>query len=255
MKNFLYRQGFVLFIVVFFVRSLFGGAAVKGIQAINPELTIQKDLGWVVMLVYAAVAYLLVKWVKVDKEIGLVKPESKKEWYAWAPAYAIPLTLVLFLGFHSSWSHVPFLMIAAIGVAVNEEILFRGILLRALLPFGTAIAIIIPSVLFGASHLGNIIAGGDVTFALFQFIWTTLAGMSFAALRLLGKSLWPSIVYHIVMDGTEYAVTGEFGVHSMHLTPTILTVAVLITAALLIYSVILLMKNKTHVTLGPAKAL
>lgn len=199
---------------------------VKGIQIINPGLSVQKDLGWLVMLLYAACAFLAVKWVRIDKEIGLIKPAAK-EWFVWLPVLVIPLTLGLHLGFHTTWGHVPLLMIAALGVAINEEILFRGILLRAMLPFGKAVAIIVPSLLFGASHLGNIFIGGDVTFALFQFAWTFIAGMALTAMRLQNKSLLPAIGFHFILDAVEYAATGEYGVHSTQFSLGWLTIFVL----------------------------
>lgn len=249
MREFLYRQSIVFFIVVVFVRGIIGMLAVKGVQLVNPDLTIQKDLGWLVMLVYALIAYLAVKWVRMDKEIGLVLPADKKEWMVWLPALILPVALAFYLGFNSTLGHVPLLLIAAAGVAVNEEILFRGILLRSMLPFGKAFAIIIPSLLFGAAHLGNIFVGGDVTYGLFQFSWTFIAGMALNAMRLQSKSLLPAIVFHFILDAVEYAATGEYGVHNLHFSYTWLTIFVLLNLAFLVYALITLKKTTTIVTM------
>jgi uncharacterized protein len=246
MRSFLYRHALVLFLVVMFGRGILGMLTVKGMQLFNPELTVQKDLGWLVMLLYAVCAYLAVKWVRIDKEIGLIKPDSSKEWFVWLPVLIIPATLGFYLGFHSPWSHVPLLLIAALGVAVNEEILFRGILLRAMFPFGKAVAIIIPSLLFGVSHLGNIFIGGDVTFALFQFAWTFIGGMAITAMRLQSKSLLPAIGFHFILDAVEYAATGEYGVHSIQYSLGWLSIFVLLNLAFLVYALFgLKMKNKS----------
>ena len=139
MKKFLYSHGLVLFLLVMFGRGLLGMLAVNGVHLFNPPLTVEKDLSWLIMLIYATCAILAVKWVKIEREIGLTMPTSSKDWYVWIPVLIIPLTLAFYLGNHSSWGHIPFLLIAAVGVAVNEEILFRGILLRAILPFGKAV--------------------------------------------------------------------------------------------------------------------
>lgn len=243
MRNFLYRHSLVLFLVVMFGRGILGMLTVKGIQIINPDLSVQEDLGWLLMLLYAVCAIVAVKWVGIDKEIGLTWPTSAKEWTVWLPTLAIPLTIGLHLGFHSTWSHVPFLMIAALGVAINEEILFRGILLRALLPFGSAVAIIVPSFLFGASHLGNILVGGDVTYGLFQFAWTFIAGMALTAMRMQNKSLLPAIMFHIILDGVEYAATGEYGVHSIHFSLLWLSIFVLLNLAFLVYALVIFNKK------------
>jgi uncharacterized protein len=258
MKNFLYRHGLVLFLVVMIGRGLIGMLAVKGIQSFNPALTVEKDLGWLIMLIYATCVILVVKWVKVDKEIGLTMPSSSKDWYVWLPALIIPLTLAFYLGFNSTLGHIPLLLIAAVGVAVNEEILFRGILLRAILPFGKTIAIIVPSLLFGASHLGNIFVGADVTYALFQFGWASFAGMALTAMVLANKSLLPAIAFHFVLDAVEYGATGAFGVHSTQYSFKWLSVFLLLNLAFLLYSLYLLKKSTTthhHVnsTMVPAK--
>jgi membrane protease YdiL (CAAX protease family) len=252
MRNYLYRHSLVLFVVVIFVRGLLGGLTVKGVQMLDPSLTVQKDLGWLVMVVYTLVVYLAVKWVRIDKEIGLAAPSTSRDWYVWIPLLIMPVFLALNIGFHSAWGHVPFLMIAAIGVAVNEEILFRGILLRAILPFGKAFAIIIPSLLFGASHLGNILVGGDVTYSLFQFGWTFLSGMAITAMRLQSKSLLPAIVFHIILDGTEYAATGEFGVHSLDFSIPLLVMFTFLNLALLVYALLTMKRSSGTITMHHA---
>jgi membrane protease YdiL (CAAX protease family) len=246
MKQFLYRQSLILFLLVMFGRGIIGIFAVKGIQLIDPTLTVQEDLGWLVMLIYATLAFLAVKWVKIDKEIGLTMTASSKEWYVWLPALIIPFTLAFYLGFNSTWGHIPLLLIAAVGVAVNEEILFRGILLRAILPFGRTIAIIVPSLLFGASYLGNIFIGGNVTYALFQFAWTAFAGMALTTMVLANKSLLPAIAFHFVLDAIEYASTGEYGVHSGDYPVTWLGIFLLLNLAFLIYSLYILKKADTN---------
>lgn len=244
MKQYFYKYGLLLFLIVMIGRGLIGMAAVKGIQLFDPSLTIQKDLGWLVMVIYATCAILAVKWVKIEKEIGLTLPTSLKEWYVWLPTLMIPITLTFYLGFDSTWGHIPFLLIAAAGVAINEEILFRGILLRAILPFGTAVAIIVPSLLFGAAHLGNIFVGGDLTYALFQFAWASFAGMALTAMVLANKSLLPAITFHFLLDAVEYAATGEYGVHSGDYPLLWLTIFLLLNLAFLIYSLFLLKRSK-----------
>jgi uncharacterized protein len=246
MKNFLYRHGLVLFLVVMIGRGLIGILAVKGIQLFNPELTVEKDLGWLIMLIYAITVFLAVKWLKMDKEIGLKMPSYSKDWYVWLPTLIIPVTLAFYFGFNSTMGHIPLLLIAAVGVAVNEEILFRGILLRAILPFGKAVAIIVPSLLFGTAHLGNIFVGADVTYALFQFGWTSFAGMALTAMVLANKSLLPAILFHFVLDAVEYGATGAYGVHSTEYPLNWLSVFLLLNLAFLLYSLFILKKSTNN---------
>ena len=244
MKKFLYRHSLILFLAVLFGRGIVGMLAVTGIQLINPALTIQKDLGWIIMIIYATFVIVAVKWVKIDKEIGLTMPAASKDWYVWIPTLVIPGTLIYYLGVNFTWGFMPFLLIAAAGVAINEEILFRGILLRAILPFGTAIAIVVPSLLFGVAHLGNIFIGGDVTYGLFQFGWTFFAGMALTMMRLANNSLLPAIAFHFLLDAIDYLATGEFGVHSGMYPLKWLTIFLLLNIAFFFYSLYTLKQKK-----------
>ena len=68
---------------------------------------------------------------------------------------------------------------------ILEELLFRGFLLRSLLPYGSAFAIISSAVLFGVMH-GN----------LMQAIPTTLLGLVLAYIRVRANSIIPTILIH-----------------------------------------------------------
>lgn len=78
----------------------------------------------------------------------------------------------------------------AIGPALAEELLFRGLLTSALLRYGNLAALLWPSILFGIYHL-------DVA----QGVGTALLGLSFGWARLRTGSVVPSIVAHGVFNG------------------------------------------------------
>lgn len=81
------------------------------------------------------------------------------------------------------------LQLISIGLvpAFCEELLFRGVILSNLMPYGKASAVIISSVLFGLMH-GNI----------YQFIYTTVAGLIMGSVYVLTDSLWCSIILHMI---------------------------------------------------------
>jgi len=140
----------------------------------------------------------------------------------------------------SSWgfSQNLVLCIAAVGVAVNEEVLFRGILLRGFMKWGPWVAIFVPSALFGLAHSTNVFTGGDVTFAIFQTIWTFAAGVMLSAMRMRNKSLYPVIVFHFILDGVEYFSTGEYGVHSQEFPVLWLGMLAALNVVLAVYALI-----------------
>lgn len=92
-------------------------------------------------------------------------------------------------------------------VAVNEEIVFRGVLTRIVAErFGGWVALVVSSVLFGAMHLINVKVN----------VWGVLSivvtgGLLFGVLYLVTRSLWLVIGFHFAWDVIQ---TGVFGVHS-----------------------------------------
>jgi membrane protease YdiL (CAAX protease family) len=85
---------------------------------------------------------------------------------------------------------------------VGEELAFRGVLLRLLLPRGVGPAVLLSSVLFGLMHVANLAVGADWPTTLLQVTFTALAGAGYAAVRLRTGSLWPCIGLHALFDLT-----------------------------------------------------
>jgi len=214
------------------------------IQLLRPELSIQENLGWLLMAIYAAVVVSLVYWTDTADEVGLRRAASLKEWLLLVPFLALPLLILLEDGVQSwGFSTNLVLFIAAVGVAVNEEVLFRGILLRGFIRWESWIAILVPSSLFALAHATNAFAGGNTVFALYQTIWTFAAGIAFSAIRLRNQSLYPIILLHILVDGVEYFSSGEYGIHSQVISLALLQLFTALNVALAIYSLALLYRN------------
>ncbi|WP_305785852.1 CPBP family intramembrane glutamic endopeptidase [Symbioplanes lichenis] len=119
---------------------------------------------------------------------------------------------MLIIGMFGGWEHVGGGSIGGLlitlgimtSVAVNEEILFRGIIFRILEErAGTVVALVVSSILFGLTHLFN--PGATV--------WGTLAiaiegGTMVAAAYVLTRSLWLPIGIHF---GWNFVQAGFFG--------------------------------------------
>jgi hypothetical protein len=91
------------------------------------------------------------------------------------------------------------LIVPAIGAAVTEELLFRGILFRWLEEFaGSWVALVLTSALFGAVHLGNdkasLVAAVGIAFE---------AGVMLGAAYMLTRSLWLPIGLHAAWNFTQ----------------------------------------------------
>jgi membrane protease YdiL (CAAX protease family) len=122
------------------------------------------------------------------------------------------VTTMLFIGLFGGWDHFAsgsfrgFL--TSVGVmasaAVNEELLFRGVIFRITQNrFGTWIAVTLSAVLFGGSHLLNTGATLWGAFAIAIEAGVTLA-ICYAATR----SLWLPIGFHFAWNLFESGVFG-----------------------------------------------
>lgn len=95
-------------------------------------------------------------------------------------------------------------LMLAVGTAVGEEVLFRGVLLRVLnARFGSSVAVAALSVLFGLAHVGNAGAGvlGAVAIAI-------SAGLLLNVAYLLTGRLWLPIGIHFGWNAMQSAFFG-----------------------------------------------
>jgi membrane protease YdiL (CAAX protease family) len=116
-----------------------------------------------------------------------------------AVAIAGALGIYRIVGVGSLNGLLPALIVPAIGAAVTEEMLFRGILFRWLEQFGGSwLALLLTSVLFGAAHLNNPNAS-----------WIAAAGIAMEAGVMLGaaymltRSLWFPMGIHAAWNFTQ----------------------------------------------------
>ncbi|MGH3379735.1 MAG: lysostaphin resistance A-like protein [Actinoallomurus sp.] len=119
---------------------------------------------------------------------------------------------MLIIGIFGGWHHLGrgsfggFLVTvgAMASVAVNEELLFRGVVFRILEErTGTVVALVVSSVIFGLTHLVNAHAT----------VWGTLSiaaegGTLLAAAYVATRSLWLPIGFHFAWDLTEGGIFG-----------------------------------------------
>jgi membrane protease YdiL (CAAX protease family) len=168
-------------------------------------------LEMVALLVITAIPLILIGWLGWWQDAGFVKSTQN------APVLAIPLILALLL---LVWfgtvmlesSLVILLLVAMFLTGLSEEALSRGLLLRALLPRGKWQAALIPSLLFGVSHITQFVfLGMPLGNNLIQMTDSALFGFLYAGLRLRVNNIWPLIVLHMLQN-TFSGLAGVFGV-------------------------------------------
>ena len=95
---------------------------------------------------------------------------------------------------------VAVLVIGYVITGFMEEMLWRGAVQRILAPTGTAKAVWLGSVLFGAAHLTNVLFRDSVALVLAQAFGAFCFGVGYAALRWRTNTIWPLMVLHLATD-------------------------------------------------------
>lgn len=95
-------------------------------------------------------------------------------------------------------------------VGFLEEVIFRGLLFKAIYKDSRRQAVIISSVTFGIGHIVNLLSGADIFSTLLQICYAVAIGFLFTVIFLKGKSLLPCIVTHCVVNSlSAFAVSGS----------------------------------------------
>ena len=175
-----------------------GAAVVMGQLEGMKAIATQAAIIWSCALL--AIAFFLIKDHSL-KGLGFQKPESGM---AVRFLYYIPLIIVAlaaFVGgimFDESGLFIPNL-IFTLGIGLTEELYFRGIICNMWKDTETK-AIIISSVLFGLSHLLNVMGGTGLAETLLQMAFAFTYGVVMAFVILRTKSIWPCILLHAFHD-------------------------------------------------------
>lgn len=170
---------------------------------------------WQTMTVNIGLSLLIILFIiifKLGSYFGLTKlPEPKKF------LYFVPLIILMTVNLwggvriENPFFEVLFYMISMIFVGFLEEIIFRGFLFQMMAKDNLKSAIIVTSLTFGGGHIINLLTGASFVPTLIQIIYATATGYLFAVILVKGKSLWPCIITHSVVNALSvFAVDNSF---------------------------------------------
>lgn len=172
------------------------------------------------------------------REAGFRAPRSWRDLRVlWLPALAV---VSIYRGVHvGTTSEVLLLVAAAVLTGFLEEVIWRGLVMRALLPSGVNRAVLLSSVLFAAMHLSRLLGGAALSDTLVQLVIATTTGIFMAAITLRTGSIWPGILYHTLHDLLVWVGHGGL-TGTIEPTPTFMAIVLGGQAVLFIYGLILL---------------
>lgn len=159
------------------------------------------------LIFLAALSLILVLFItknKLQGEFGLCRPLGKAKNFL----YFIPLIAVssfnLLFGFKKIVIFDAVLAaVYMVFVGFIEELIFRGLLFKAMEKDSVKAAVTVSAVTFGIGHIINLLNGAPFFSTLLQIISAVAFGFLYVILFLKTKSLLPCILSHIAINVTS----------------------------------------------------
>lgn len=190
-----------------------------GFDLILTDMKSPDVLFWVLAILLGLVA---LAWTGWWREAGFNRPSRWRNLrLLWFPLLVVALAL-------SSGAFVPgpaslaSAFLTVLIATLGEEIIFRGLLWRALAPPGPVRAMILTSVLSGLLILGRTATDGPWPEAVRLTALTICSGFTYGALRWRTTSIWPVIMIHTAFAfAADIATLGAITYRLMMLFSTI----------------------------------
>lgn len=171
-------------------------------------------------------ALFLFVWIRKNgllEKYGLCRFQGNWRSYL----YFIPLLLIMSSNLWNgaavsvSAGEVVLHILSMLCVGFIEEVIFRGLLFKAICKSNVKQAILISSITFGIGHIVNLLNGADFILTLLQICYAAAIGFLFVILFYKGKSLWPCIVTHGIVNSLSI-----FGVRGSMMGEVVTSVAI-----------------------------
>jgi len=212
-------------------------------------VTTQAIVGRVGICIFAILMLTLLGWWG---ESGFVRPKSWRILLPFLPLFLLVIVSKISefssLGVHVSDIHFILLgLFIYVAGGFMEEAVFRGLVLRTLLPQGLVRAAVLSSMIFAAVHLLNLAGGADLAATILQVIVAFLMGLAFVAPLAITRNIWPLIFIHALNNfGGYLAVGGILDTAATSQSPSLgqAVNALLIPFVLAVYSIWLLIHTE-----------
>jgi len=178
------------------------------------------------MLVNLALSFAIILFIIINKlgeYYGLTKLPKPKPFL-----YFIPLIIIMSVNLwggikiENTVPEIIFYMLSMVGIGFLEEIIFRGFLFKMMEKDNLNRAIIVTSLTFGIGHVINLLNGADLVPTILQICYAIAIGYLFAIILYKGKSLWPCIITHIVVN--SLSIFNTENMITTYITPIVLII-------------------------------
>lgn len=198
----LFLKNEILFAVLWIILYVVGFA---NADMLSEKIGMEKSVTCVFGLILSAVLFAFVRKNRLCDDLGLCSFQGNYKKHL----YFLPLIAIscvnLIGGFQMNMGVLASVLyiLSMLFVAFLEEIIFRGLLFKAMSKDNLKIAVIVSSLTFGMGHIVNLFLGEPVLQTLLQLMYASAVGFLFTALFLTGKSLLPCILSHAFINATS----------------------------------------------------
>ena len=189
----------------------------------------------VTVVLHIAMSLILFFWIKqnkLDEKYGFCRSAVPAKRFL----YYLPLIIIASTAF---WDGIKpqygfpegllyFISMCCVGFL--EEVIFRGLLFRAMEKDDLRTAILVSALTFGMGHIVNLFngSGRELTVVLIQIVFAVLVGLVLIWIFYHGKSLVPCIVFHSVNNALKvFAAEGSLSTRADMIINLVLIVVVL----------------------------
>lgn len=227
----LHEKNELLFAILSILIYVIGSSIADNISG---EIGIQKivTLPWNLLLTIAMVVFVTKNGLA--EYYGLCKGKYQaKSYFYYIPLVVISLVNVWFgVAWKFSAAETALYAASMLLVGFLEEMVFRGFLFKAMSKDNVKTAIIVSSLTFGIGHFVNLLngSGANPLETGCQIVYAVSIGYMYVTLFHKGKSLWPCIVSHGVLNSLSSISNEDLAMR--YLIP----VSIALTALSLLYS-------------------
>ncbi len=197
--NKLYRKSEITFAIVWIVAYVVLSSLA---DQLSESIGVTKSVTAVLQIVMALALFF---WIR-KKDLGVKYGFCKSKYPAKRFLFYIPLIIIasasLWNGIRPGFGFPGTLLfvISMCCVGFLEEVIFRGLLFRAMEKNNVKAAIVVSAVTFGLGHIVNLFngSGQDMADTIIQIVFAVLVGFVLVLIFYYGGSLIPCILFHAV---------------------------------------------------------
>ena len=197
----LYEKSELLFSIVWIIAYVILASIGDNLSL---EIGIEKVVTLPILIILSFVLFFFISKNKLYNKYGLCKSNVNHSKMLFYIPLIILITTNLWYGVTLNFTYLEtvFYILSMFCVGFLEEMIFRGLLFKAMEQNDVKSAIIVSSVTFGIGHIVNLIngSGANLISNLLQVVYAMAIGFTFVMIFYKTKSILPCIMTHSIFN-------------------------------------------------------